>query len=151
VADVTQDVMTKLVSELPRFEHGGRAGAFRTWLRAVTVNSAREHWRKARRQPRGTGDTEAHVLLDELASDYSQAARQWDREHEEHVLRALMDRIRGEFDPQSVRAFECVTVRGLSAAEAAAELGMSPGAVYVAKSRVLRRLREEAAGLIDGV
>src|SRR2546421_7649752 len=57
VDDVAQDVLTTLVTELPRFRHSGTTGAFRAWLRTVTVNGARLHWRKARRQPKGTGDT----------------------------------------------------------------------------------------------
>src|SRR5262249_22112466 len=45
VEDLTQDVLAVLVKQLPRFEHAGRPGAFRAWLRTVTVNRARAYWR----------------------------------------------------------------------------------------------------------
>src|SRR5262245_25051443 len=149
VDDVAQDVLTKLVTELPRFQHSGAIGAFRGWLRTVTVNSARLHWRKSRRQPKGTGDTEAHVFLNELAADNSGLSQQWGREHDHHVLLSLLERMESEFDPATIRVFRRLTFDGANAADVAKELNMSPGAVYVAKSRVLRRLREEAAGLVD--
>jgi RNA polymerase sigma-70 factor (ECF subfamily) len=65
------------------------------------------------------------------------------------VLRCLLDLVEQEFEPKTFRAFRRLTLDGATGAEVAAELGLSVGAVYVAKTRVMRRIREEAAGLID--
>ena len=65
------------------------------------------------------------------------------------MLRCLLDLMEREFEPDTVRAFRRLAVDGAPAAEVARELGTTVGAVYVAKSRVLRRIREEADGLLD--
>jgi RNA polymerase sigma-70 factor, ECF subfamily len=70
-------------------------------------------------------------------------------EHDRYVLDCLLDLVEEEFEPATVRAFRRLALDGASGAEAAAELGLSVAAVYVAKSRVLQRIRQEAEGLID--
>jgi RNA polymerase sigma-70 factor (ECF subfamily) len=65
------------------------------------------------------------------------------------VLHCLLDLVEMEFEPVTLRAFRRLALDGASGAEAARELGLSVAAVYVAKSRVLARIRQEAAGLID--
>jgi RNA polymerase sigma-70 factor (ECF subfamily) len=75
--------------------------------------------------------------------------RYWDEEHDRYVLRCLLEAIELEFEPATVRAFRRVALEGATGAEVAGELGMSLGAIYAARSRVLRRLRELADGLID--
>ncbi len=64
------------------------------------------------------------------------------------LLRHLFERVSAEFEPATMQAFERLAIDEQSAAEVAAAMGLTAGAVYVAKSRVLRRLREEAARLI---
>jgi RNA polymerase sigma-70 factor (ECF subfamily) len=73
----------------------------------------------------------------------------WEREHDLWVARRLIEMLKGEFEERTWRAFEGVALRGRPAAEVAAELGMTPNAIAIAKSRVLRRLHQEAVGLID--
>ena len=75
--------------------------------------------------------------------------RQWDEEHDRYVLNCLLDAVEEEFEPNTLKAFRRLTLEGASGAEAAEELGMSVAAVYVAKSRVLQRLRQVAEGLIN--
>jgi RNA polymerase sigma-70 factor (ECF subfamily) len=76
---------------------------------------------------------------------------QWDREHEEHVVRRLLELLEGEFNPKTLQAFRRQVFDGAEAEAVAAELEMTVPAVYVAKSRVLARLRKEAEGLlVDG-
>jgi RNA polymerase sigma-70 factor, ECF subfamily len=147
--DLSQDVLATLVKELPRFQHGGRPGAFRTWLRVITVNRARAFWRARSSRPQGSGDSGVMAMVEQLEDPASDLSGRWDREHDERVLRHLLGLMETEFEPNTVRAFRRLTLEGASAAEVAAELGMTVGAVYVAKSRVLRRLREEGEGLLD--
>lgn len=144
--DVVQEVLTTLVRELPRFDHNQRAGAFRAWLRKITVHRLRAYW--DRRDARDAGpQLEDHLA--QLADPASALSRSWDEEHDRHVLSLLLESIRLEFQPATWKAFERQVRDGSPAADVAAELGLSVNAVLIAKSRVLKRLREKAAGLVD--
>ncbi len=146
--DLLQDILTVLVRELPTFRRR-RAGSFRAWLRTVAVNRVNDWWRKRAHRPAAAGGTDAALRLAELADPASSLSRQWDAEHDRHVARRLLELLEPEFTPGTWAAFRRQVVDGLSASAAAAELGVSVNAVLLAKSRVLRRLRDEAAGLID--
>jgi RNA polymerase sigma factor (sigma-70 family) len=147
--DLLQDVLAVLVRELPRFDRR-RAGSFRAWLRTVAVNRVGEYWRRAGLRERPEGGTDAAARLAELADPAGGPSRQWDAEHDRFVARRLLDLLEPEFSAGTWAAFRRQAVDGRSAAEVAAELGTTVNAVLLAKSRVLRRLREEATGLIDG-
>ncbi len=139
--DLTQEVLAVLVRELPRFEHAGRKGAFRSWLRAVTVHRLRDYWRARQARP------EIDAALDRLADPHSDLSRLWDLEHDRHVARRLLALIEPQFEAATFRAFRRQVLDGERAADVAAELGVSVNAVLLAKSRVLRRLRQELRGL----
>ena len=146
--DVAQETLAVLVRELPQFRHDLRRGAFRSWLRGIVVNRLREFWRGRKRQP-AAGGGDADLLLGQLQDPNSHLSRLWDREHDEHVARRLLELLELEFEPTTWRAFQLLVLENKNTAEAAAAVGISPGAARVAKSRVLRRLRQEAEGLID--
>jgi len=146
--DLLQDVLAVLVRELPAFDRR-RAGSFRAWLRTVAVNRVREHGRRAAARERPAGGTDAAARLGELADPAGGLSRQWDAAHDRFVARRLLDLLEPEFSPGTWAAFRRQMVDGRPAAEVAAELGTTVNAVLLAKSRVLRRLRDEAAGLID--
>jgi RNA polymerase sigma-70 factor (ECF subfamily) len=144
VDEVTQQVFQVVFEKMPTFEHAGRAGSFRAWLRGICVNRVRMFWRE--RSPGWGFDPEP--VLQQLEDPHSDLSRQWDREHDEHVVRALLEQIKGEFKPTTWRAFQLLVLGGCAPEAVAAEVGISVNAVYIAKSHVLRRLREEAAGLV---
>jgi RNA polymerase sigma-70 factor (ECF subfamily) len=148
VEDLVQDVFVVIVRELPGFVRR-RDGAFRAWLRQVTVNRVRT-FRRARRghPPAGAGDATDDFLA-QLQDPNSDFARQWDQEHDAHVIRNLLSVIERDFEPRTWRAFTRFVVDDRPAADVAAELGVSKNAVLLAKSRILKRLREEAEGLLD--
>ncbi len=146
--DLTQEVLASLVRRLPRFRHNQRPGAFRAWLRTVTVNCLRDFWRRRRGRPWAAAEGDPTRLLADLEDSASGLSRIWDEEHDRHVAGVLLERVRGEFTPTTWEAFRQLALEGRSAAEAAAALGLTPNAVLIAKSRVLRRLREEGRGLI---
>jgi RNA polymerase sigma-70 factor, ECF subfamily len=147
--DVVQEVLTVVVRRLPDFRRQPRTGAFRRWLRTITVNCLRDHWRARRGRPVATGDSDFLQVLDQLADPDSGLSRLWDEEHDRHVTHRLLELIRPEFQPKTWEAFRRVALDGVAPDQAAAELGMSINAVFIAKSRVLTRLRQEGAGLID--
>jgi RNA polymerase sigma-70 factor (ECF subfamily) len=142
--DLTQHVLTIVVSKLPSFRHNGRPGAFRAWLRSITVNSLRAFWRsRPAPAPDGLDD-----VLDQLHDPASGLSKQWDREHDEHVVRCALREIEPEFKPTTWRAFLRLVMDEADAETVAAELGLSVNAVFIAKSRVLARLRRELDGLV---
>jgi len=147
--DLTQDVLFAVVRGIERFEHTGRSGSFRAWLRTITVNRAREFWRSGRLRKPATGGEGFLQAVEELADPASGISGAWDREHDEAVVHRLLDLLAGEFEPQTIRAFRLVTLEGKSGPQAAAELGISVASVYAARSRILARLRTEAGGLLD--
>ena len=109
------------------------------------MNRLRGYWRSKHTRLDQTGDEH----LGQLAESASDLARLLDKEHDEFILQRLLELIEPESSPAAWHAFHHQTVDGPSAAQAAAELCVSPNAVLIAKSRILRRLRQEAAGLID--
>jgi RNA polymerase sigma-70 factor (ECF subfamily) len=141
--DLGQEVLAVVVRKLPHFQHDGRAGAFRRWLRLITVHRLRDFWRARQARPRAVGGSDFDALLDQLVDPNSELSRLWDREHDQHVARGLLAYLEPQFEPSTWAAFRRVVLDGVKAAQAAAELGLSVNAVLIAKSRILRRLREE--------
>lgn len=147
--DLVQDVLATVAVDLPAFRHNRRAGAFRTWLRRILTNRARNWLRSRQNRPLVTGTSSFHEQLEQLADDQSELSRLWDQEHNEHVIRRLTKAVERRFEPKTWRAFCRLVLDAASPHEVAAELNMSLSSVYVAKSRVLSALRQEAEGLVD--
>jgi RNA polymerase sigma-70 factor (ECF subfamily) len=146
VDDLSQRVLEVVVRKLPQFQHGGRPGAFRAWLRAITVNRLREFWRA---RPPADQTAPSAALLEELEDPASDLGRWWDEEHNRHILNGLLHLVERDFSPNTWLAFRRVVLDDLSADTVATELGMTVNAVLIAKSRVLSRLRQEANGMVD--
>jgi RNA polymerase sigma-70 factor (ECF subfamily) len=141
-ADLVQDVFTVLVKKLPEFSYDG-TGSFRGWLRTVTLNKFRDRLR----QP-VLSSVSAQPLPAELPqaedSDVLEAV-----EYRRYVVQRALQLMQAEFAPKTWKACWEHVVNGRAAAEVASELGISVGSVYVAKSRVLTRLRQDLQGLLD--
>jgi RNA polymerase sigma-70 factor (ECF subfamily) len=147
--DLVQDVLAVVVRELPAFRHSGQQGAFRRWLRTVLIHRVRHFWRRKRTWPIALGDSDFQHVLDQLAQPESDLSRQWDQEHDEYVVARLLEQIRQDFEPVTWEAFRRYALDDRPAADVASELGLTRNAVFIARSRVLGRLRVEARGLID--
>lgn len=146
--DLVQDVLIVVLGELPKFRHNQQTGAFRHWLRRIVVNRLRNFWR-GRGRDVGSGDSDLARRLDELEDANSQLSQIWDRQHNQHLTRQLLEMIEPKFTQSTRAAFRRLVLDGAGAAEVAAELGLSLNAVFTAKSRVLRELRRLGKGLID--
>jgi RNA polymerase sigma-70 factor (ECF subfamily) len=142
-ADLVQDVLTTLVQKLPEFTLDDN-GNFRGWLRTVTLNKWRDNARRRATRPL-VGDAAALAELPAPAEleDF------WEAEYRKHLVDRALAVMRAEFQPTTWQACWQFVVEGRPAAEVAAALGISENAVYIAKSRVLRRLREELEGLLE--
>jgi RNA polymerase sigma-70 factor (ECF subfamily) len=147
--DLSQDILLSVVKYLPAFQHSGHRGAFRSWLRTIVCSRTTDYWRAMNARTEPSGGSGATAALQQIADPDSDLNRKWDEEHDRFVLNCLLDLVQVEFEPATLQAFRRVALEGASGAEAAQELGLSVAAVYVAKSRVLQRIRQEAEGLID--
>jgi RNA polymerase sigma-70 factor (ECF subfamily) len=139
-ADLVQDVLTVLVQKLPTFAYD-REKSFRSWLRTILLNKWREE-RRRRSLPRAGA---AEPALADLPGP--EADGLGEAEYHRQLVGRAYQLIQDEFQPRTWKAFWETVVAGKSAAEVARALGLSVGAVRVAKSRVLHRLRQELDGL----
>jgi RNA polymerase sigma-70 factor (ECF subfamily) len=143
-ADVVQDTLQKVAGAIHRLEYDRDKGRFRGWLLTITRHSLIKHLTRASRAGRGTGDTGVHRQLDAAGEEDSHL---WDRECQRQLVDVAMESVRCEFETRSWRAFYASIVEQRPVSEVADELGMSVGAVYVARSRVTARLRRTVAEL----
>ena len=147
--DLAQEVMLVVMRELPRFQHNDRPGAFRNWLRTILVNRLRDFWRSRQYRPAATGQSNFQQELAELEEEHSGVSQIWNREHDEFVMKQLLETVESQFEPQTWQAFRRQVIDGVRADAVATELDVKLGVVYMAKSRVLSALRRESAGLVD--
>lgn len=142
-ADLVQEVLTLLVRKLPDFRYDPQH-RFRSWLWTVTRNRCCE----VHRGLPGAILQADKAMLDGVP-DQDNVEAIGEAEYREYLVGQAMQLMRDEFQPTTWQAFWETTTTRRPAAEVAAELGLSVDAVYAAKSRVLRRLRQELAGLLD--
>lgn len=146
VDDVVQEVFAKAFASLDTFHYGGPADTFRGWLHGVTRHRVLEHFRRVRRHIAADGGSDAHSFIlnqPDLQTDPDEEERQLTGQLYRHAL----EFIRGEFEPRTWQLFWRSVIDGVPSAVVAGEQGVSAAAVRQARSRILRRIREEIAGL----
>ncbi|QDS97447.1 RNA polymerase sigma factor [Adhaeretor mobilis] len=150
-ADVTQEVFRSVTMGLAKFRRDRPGDTFRGWISTIARNRIRDHFRRLANQPQVRGGTDflqqVHNLPDpeaEVSFDGHSSASVESR----GVLQRTLDYVKAEFESNTWQAFLLTTVEQMSPADVAGKLGISVNAVYKAKSRVLRRLREELDGLV---
>jgi RNA polymerase sigma-70 factor (ECF subfamily) len=147
-ADVMQDVLRSVARAAAQLDYDPSRGSFRGWLYTVARNKIINFLESSRHNAgRGIGGTDAHQRLESVADTEWAFAESWDEEYERNLAALAMQRVQGEVQPATWQAFWQTAVEGKHAREAGAALGMSAGAVYVARSRVLARLKEEVGRL----
>jgi RNA polymerase sigma-70 factor (ECF subfamily) len=144
--DLVQQVLAVLVRKLPTFRHNGRPGAFRAWLRGITLHELHNFFR--RRPPAGIAAADPDVL-DHVVDPVDALARAWDEEYTRHMVSGLLALAEPQFSHATWRAFRRLALEGVAPHVAAAELGTTVNAVTIAKCRVLAWLRQEGRGLVD--
>ncbi len=142
-ADLMQDVLRSVAGAAARLDYDPRRGTFRGWLFTVTRNKLFNFLDARRRQVRGSGDSGAQERLEEHAAPDGRTDEIWDREYERRLFHWAANEVREEFAEATWQAFWLTAVEAQPARDVGRRLAMSPGAVYVAKSRVLARLREK--------
>jgi len=142
-ADLVQDVFEVLLRKLPEFQYD-RQKSFRSWLRTVTMNKWKE--RARRRTEHAVGGSGVAPLEPAIPDGAEQF---WETEYHRHLAARALDVMHTQFEPATWQACWESVVNDRPAAEIAAELGLTVNAVYLARSRVLRRLRQDLADLWD--
>jgi RNA polymerase sigma factor (sigma-70 family) len=149
-ADVMQDVLRSVAAAAERLHYDPARGSFRGWLYTVARNKIFNFLEAGRNKlGRGSGDTGVHERLEALAGPEWGLAESWDEEYERNLAALAMRRVEDEVQPATWQAFWQTAVEGRHGREVGDALGMSAGAVYVARSRVLARLKEEVLRLQD--
>jgi RNA polymerase sigma-70 factor (ECF subfamily) len=140
-ADLTQDVLRAVVCAAPQFAYDPGKGTFRGWLFTVARNRIRKCARRRRRQAL-TACRDSHKALEEEPAP-AEEDPQWEREYRDHLFAWATEKVRPTFRPATWQAFWQTAVESREPQDVATDLGMSVGAVYIARCRVLARIREQ--------
>lgn len=146
-ADVTQEVMRAVARSIGHFEYRPEQGGFRAWLFRVTRNKFNNLLERRRRQPLVGGGSTLVAMIE--AVPCPEEDEHWDQDYRRHLFEWAAERMRPEVEEKTWRAFWQTAVEGQSAKEVAGQLGLTVGAVYIARSRVTARLRELVASVAD--
>jgi RNA polymerase sigma-70 factor (ECF subfamily) len=146
--DVAQEVFAGAVAGLANFRRDRPGDTFRGWLRGITRIQVQLHFRRKQGKPQAEGGSDAWQNLlavpDPLgepdADEIAQAGQ---------LYRRAVAQVRAEFEPATWQAFWLTVIEGRSPAALVDELGMTPGAIRQAKSRILRRLKQEMGDVLD--
>lgn len=139
-SDVVQDVMTSVCAAIARFDYDQKRGKFRTYLFTATRNQIGKLWKKNAGKA-GTGSPTVQSLLDQTPA-HACDEQIWNEQHRLRLFQWASDKVSSEFTETTWRAFILTSVEDTSPQEVAGQLGISVGAVYIAKSRVIKRIRE---------
>jgi RNA polymerase sigma-70 factor (ECF subfamily) len=147
--DVAQEVFRVASLGLEKFRLDRPGDSFRGWLRGITRNMVLEHFRRTHRGVQAVGGSDAlwnlHQVPDaELERDEDDSVEELSQLH-----RRALEMVRCEFEDRTWQMFYRTTIEGASPKEVADEMGVSSAAVRQAKSRILRRLKEEVGDILD--
>ena len=148
-ADVTQIVLTKLVSAMQQFEYEPARGRFRGWLKTVTANAVRDLAAEWTRKGRSLGGEQGNDLLASLADTRAvdQLYELVEQGYQAELLQVAETRVRMRVQPNTWQAYYLTALAQKPVTEVAAAVGMRVSEVYVAKSRVIKHLRDEVRKL----
>ena len=146
-ADVSQEVMQAVAHAIGRFEYDPQRGRFRNWLLTITRNKLRNFLAKQQQEPHSTAETTPLQSLE--AEPATEDDSNWDLAYHRRLFEVAAEQVRPEVQHSTWQAFWQTVCEEKDGKAVARSLGMSVGAIYIAKSRVLARLRERIRA-IDG-
>ena len=142
-ADLTQDVLRAVAGAIGKLNYDPRRGSFRGWFFTVVRNKLRNFLSARKRQDQGSGDTGVQNRLEAQPSPEEDEGDLWTQEYEQRVFAWAAEQVRSSFQDSTWQAFWQTAVDGQQPKDVAQRLGMTVGAVYIAKSRVLAKLKEQ--------
>ena len=146
--DLVQDVLVVVAREIQSFEHTGRAGAFRSWLKTILIHRLRNWWRGRKYRPTPSGDSDFLKQLDQFEDPNSALSQIWNEEHDRQLTRQLLAQVEPRFSDTTREAFRRVVLLAQDVDQVAADLKISRNAVIIAKHRVIKALRQAGDGLL---
>ena len=139
--DVVQQVFTAIFQSVEKWLEQSKRGRFRNWLIGIGRNVALNMLNRKPKGGIGVGGTEGHDMLDRLKAEKDELASEFDIEYQREVYRWAAQRIQSDVDPKTWEAFRLTHVDEVSISDVAKLLGVGVGQVYVARSRVMKRLQ----------
>lgn len=147
--DVAQEVFSAVAGAVDRFQHGQAGNTFRGWLRTITRNAIVNYVRRTRREASGVGGSSALRMIQDIPATPPDSNAGADREETRVLIRQAFELVLAKYKDHTREAFWRVVVEKQKPEDVAQDLGVAVHVVYLAKSRVLRRLQEEFDGLVD--
>jgi RNA polymerase sigma-70 factor (ECF subfamily) len=145
-ADLAQEVLRCVIGAVPGFQYDPSIGSFRGWLFTITRHELLKMAKRRTRQPGGTGDSAIGQLLEQHPEPESDQDY-WDREYRLRLFHWAAKKVQPEFRPATWEAFWLTAVQARDVNAVAEQLGISAGAVYIARSRITARIRQEIAAV----
>jgi RNA polymerase sigma-70 factor (ECF subfamily) len=140
-ADLSQEVLRAVACAVGRLEYDPARGAFRNWLFTIVRHKLSNWWAGRKNRSCGSGDTETHWLLEQCPAP-EEGEAEWEVEWERRLFAWACEQVRREVADTTWQAFWKTAVDGQPGKQVAADLGISVAAVYLARSRILARLKE---------
>lgn len=150
--DLMQDVLRSVSVAAKSFVYDPGRGSFRNWLFLIVQNRLADYWRRERLRGQGTGDSGMQRQLEEFPDpSTNDLSREWDTNYERQIFQYSANAIRSDFSESTWNAFWWTAVDGVSGKDVAERLGITVAAVYLAKARVMARLKEQVKLLVGDI
>lgn len=146
VPDVTQQILLVIAKSVDGWKDDGNAASFRRWLSAVSRNVVIRFMSRERKQAGGVGGSDLIAVLQtvEAAPDENST-----RQYEHELIVWAAEQVRHEFLEASWRAFWLTVIDGQPVEAVARELRVSPGSIYMSRSRIMAKIKARIADVND--
>lgn len=145
-ADLAQDTLRLVMRAAPEFVYDPSKGTFRGWLFTIARNEIRKFSNRKKRTLLGSGDSNVHQLL-EIKPSPDDSEEEWNREYQMNLFRWAAEKVQGEFREKTWQAFWRTVIQQQEIEIVAQDLDLSLGAVYIARSRITTRIRQEISAI----
>ncbi len=139
--DAAQEALMTFLDSYLAGKYTREKGRLRSWLFGIAKNSVRRQWRKAPREQQVAENDGSTVFVNKIADDHS-ISEAWEDEWRQAVLNSCLDELRKTCEPHTMRAFELYVLNEWPADKVASEVGISRDAVFQAKRRLMKKMRE---------